>query len=146
MDPQRHANLMEELNALTRTEEAKQLMGIEILRHLFLNHPNFMKLYNSKRWSTLPQALNSTYLGQLGVKYMDSVLELVRNYNDEEVLDQSIIRLANVHKHRGITVAHFIAVVPIFTDTLVSFFKNEANKESMQEILSKVLPKIGTRL
>ncbi|VDP67841.1 unnamed protein product [Echinostoma caproni] len=95
---------------------------------------------------TLPQALNSPYLRQLGIKYVDSIIELVRNYNDEELLSQTILYLTNAHKHRGITVAHLVAALPVFTDTIVSYLKTEENKESMQEILSVVLPLIGKRL
>ncbi|KAA0193475.1 Ataxia telangiectasia mutated family protein [Fasciolopsis buskii] len=105
-----------------------------------------MKMYRTIQSMTLPQALNSQYLCQLGIKYADSIIELVRNFNDEERLTETIIYLANAHKHRGITVAHLMAVLPVLTDTVVSYLQIEENKESMQEILSVVLPLIGKRL
>ncbi|TPP66821.1 Ataxia telangiectasia mutated family protein [Fasciola gigantica] len=146
MNPIRHANLMLELDSLTCTVELKQNIGKNILRNLLLNFPNLMKMYKTIQSMTLPQALNSQYLCQLGVKYTDSIVEMARNFNDNEKLTETIIYLANAHRHRGITVAHLMAVLPVLTDTVVSYLKSEENKESMQEILSTVLPLIGKRL
>ncbi|KAG5445676.1 hypothetical protein CSKR_111193 [Clonorchis sinensis] len=146
MDPKRHKSLMEELTSITTTVEERRKIGHEVLRQLLLSNPNLMKVFRPIQSMTLPQALNSSYLGQLSVKFVDSLLEVVRNYNDQDVLRQTIIQLANIHKNRGITVAHFVAVIPLFTDTLANFLQVEENKECLQEILTTILPMIGKRL
>ncbi|CAH8668815.1 unnamed protein product [Heterobilharzia americana] len=100
-------------------------------------------MYKPIQSVTLPQALNSDYLITMAIRYVDSIIDIVENFNDEENLQQKVKYLAGKHTNCGLTVAHFVSILPIFTDTIVSYLKIDDNKESMQFILSTVFPMIG---
>ncbi|KAK4474471.1 hypothetical protein MN116_001622 [Schistosoma mekongi] len=146
MEQRKHSSLLYELQTILSTNDKKIEVGKAIFRQLLIKNPNFLKVYKPIQSVTLPQALNSDYLTTMGIRYVDSIIHIVENFNDEEKLQQTIKYLADKHANCGLTVAHFVSILPIFTDTIVSYMKIDDNKESMQFVLSTVFPMIGKRL
>ncbi|CAH8662936.1 unnamed protein product [Dicrocoelium dendriticum] len=122
MDPEEHAKLLCELESVFSDPEIKEKVGSDILRRMFLRNPSLMNLYKPLQSSTLPQAMNSTYVRRLAVKYVDSILELVRNYNSPKELQKSILILSDIHRHRGITVAHFMVSHSVQSEAYIQWF------------------------
>ncbi|CAH8574459.1 unnamed protein product [Schistosoma turkestanicum] len=146
MEQRKHSSLLSELQNILSTDDKKIEVGKAIFRQLLIRNPNFMKMYKPLQSVTLPQALNSDYLTNMAIRYVNSILYIVENFNEEEKLQETIKYLASKHTNCGLTVAHFVSVLPIFIDTIVSYLKIDDNKESMQFILSTVFPMIGKRL
>ncbi|CAH8651874.1 unnamed protein product [Heterobilharzia americana] len=134
LEQRKHTSLLSELQTVLSTNDKKIEVGKAIFRQLLIKNPHFMKMYKPIQSVTLPQALNSDYLITMAIRYVDKNLQ------------QKVKYLAGKHTNCGLTVAHFVSILPIFTDTIVSYLKIDDNKESMQFILSTVFPMIGKRL
>ncbi|CAH8645438.1 unnamed protein product [Schistosoma guineensis] len=146
MEQRKHSSLLSELENILSTNDRKIKVGKEIFRQLLIKNPHYMKMYKPLQSVTLPQALNLDYLTKMAICYVDNIMKIVRNFNEEEKLQETVKYLAAIHTNRGLTVAHFVSILPIFTDTIVSYMEIDDNKESMQFILSTVFPMIGKRL
>ncbi|XP_018654902.1 putative ataxia telangiectasia mutated (atm) [Schistosoma mansoni] len=108
MEQRKHSSLVFELEKILSTDDKKIKVGKEIFRQLLIKNPNFMKMYKPLQSVTLPQALNLDYLTKMAICYVDNIMKIVRNFNEEEKLQETVKYLAGIHTNRGLTVAHFV--------------------------------------
>ncbi|VDQ07324.1 unnamed protein product [Trichobilharzia regenti] len=97
-------------------------------------------MYKPIQSVTLPQALNSDYLTTMAIRYVDSIVDIVENFNDEENLQQKIKYLAGKHTNCGLTVAHFVVSLQILCICVHIWQTSGISQESVDVKLPTFIP------